>query len=160
MSKIFNNKSKLLLTAVIPLALIMALSIGSYADSIGVTTIPSVQGLAGVQYNVAGGLSVTNPSFTLTQSNATATATTWSDTGTIATALTAGHWQFQITVTSKALADASHTVTVSMNTGSGYVDMPSITFSGITADSNTMTFVFDAGTGPNAGNTAIIVTIT
>ena len=78
---------KIMLTAIIPLALIIALSVSSFAATPITTT--SLTGLAGITYNVvpsASGFTFSNPEYRVTLAEKVA-ASTWTDEGTMNTAL-------------------------------------------------------------------------
>lgn len=138
---------------VILLLLVSTLSIISYASPIEVQTQES-QALDGVYYNIKGNYSITSVNFAVVSETKSA-VNGWSNGGVCNTALTAGHWFYNVTVTANTGAEAS-IITVYVDSGSGYTTLGAIQFSG--SPTGTCNFYFDAGTQINNVN-AIYITI-
>jgi len=151
------------LKILIPILLISVISIVSFAANAAIST-STYQGVQGVQFNVAGGLSASSNGFVVTQTSATATTqpAAWTAGGTVTTATTAGDWQYSITVTTNTGCPTSTTYTaiVQWNTGSGYSQLGSIQFTTPSTITNgaQMTFVF--GTTVNSFSAPVGITIT
>jgi len=151
----------------LPLVLIalIAISAGAvYATSVSVSTT-SYQAQNGVYYVVTGNLAVQGNGFSVAQSSASASSqpAAWSSGGSAHTAITAGHWIYNVTVTltSSTPANTTYTLTVMWNTGSGYVQMGQIQFttpSTITSGQS-MTFTFDTGTTSFNAPDGIVITV-
>jgi hypothetical protein len=122
-------KLKLPLKLLVPLLAIALFSVYSFAASITVTTT-TIQNENGVYFNVVGGFTVASNGFAVVQATGTATTlpATWANGGIVQTALTAGNWYYNLTLTANAAATASTTynVTVTWNTGSGYSALGSL----------------------------------
>ncbi|HSV49870.1 MAG TPA: hypothetical protein VLH35_06095 [Candidatus Acidoferrales bacterium] len=160
------RQKKIILTAIIPLFLIIALSVQSYAATINVTTT-SMRGLEGIAYsvNLDEGFAISNPAFMVSLTDETANATlaspaTWTNGDDATGALTAGQWQFQMTLTSDASVPVdSYKAVVQIDRGTGYTahtlyfDVGTLTTAG-----HTMEFFYSMGT--NIENvSAIVITI-
>jgi hypothetical protein len=148
----------------LPLLAISIFSIASFAASVSVTQSNN-QAVNGVYYNVAGGFTAASNGFQVVQAAASASTLpcTWSSGGTCQTALTAGDWEYSVTLTINAGAQTSHTytMTVQWNTGSGYSTLGSLTVttpSSITAG-QTMTFLIDTGGSSFSAPAGIIITV-
>ena len=148
----------------VPLLLISTFAVVSFAVTV-TTATTTYQAESGVFFNVVGGFTATSNDFVVVPSTAAASTQpcTWANGGTCQTALTAGNWQYSVTLTLNAAATASttYTMTVQWNTGTGYTTLGSrtvTTLATITAG-QTMTFIFDtAGTTFNAP-TGITITV-
>ena len=155
-------RNKLSLWLIIPLLAITLFSVYSFAASVGVTST-TLQGENGVFYNVIGGFTPTSNGFSVVQASGVATPSpTWVSGGTAQTALTAGDWYYNVSLTSTALlTGSSHIITVSWNTGSGYSTLATITFtnSSTIPASQTMTFLFDTGGSSFNAPTGMTVTV-
>ncbi len=146
---------------------IAALATVAYATSVSVST-STYQAQNGVYYQVTGNLGVQSNGFFVAQSSASAQGSqaspcAWSNGGTCTTAVTAGHWVYQVTITltSSTTPSTTYAVTVSWNTGNGYVQMGQLYFttpSSITAGQS-MTFTFDTGSGSFNAPLGIVVTV-
>lgn len=157
------RQKKIILTAVIPLFLIIALSVQSYAATT-VNTNTSFVGLAGMTYTVeATGFTADNPAYMVTLTNVTSLATAWTNASTITTVLTAGNWQFQVLVKADSgLAADAYVATIQVNQGAGYNYTASIPFNlaaDTTDSTQSMTFVFDMGSATVQDASAIVLTI-
>jgi len=152
------------LKILIPILLISVLSIVAFAASASISPTVAYQGVQGIQYNVAGGLSAANAGFLVTQTAATASPANapWSTGSTLTTATVVGDWEYHLTVTTNTGCPAStqYTAVVQWNTGSGYSTIGSISFTTPSTISNgaQMTFVFN--TGVNTFNAPVAITVT
>lgn len=157
-------RNKLPLKVMVPILVISVFAIGSFATSVGVTT-QSFAGQAGVNYTVSGAFSAASNGFQVVQTTTTASTQpcTWTSGGTCNTALTAGDWYYQVTVTIAASATPSHTytTTVQWNTGSGYTTLGTLTFTtGATITSGqTMVFQMDTALTTFSAPAGITVTV-
>lgn len=148
----------------VPILVISLFAVGSFATSVGVST-QSFAGQAGVNYTVTGAFSATSNGFQVVQSAATASTQpcTWANGGTCNTALTAGDWYYQVTLTIAATAQTSHTytTTVQWNTGSGYVTLGTLTLTtGATiTPGQTMIFQIDTALTSFSAPAGITVTV-
>jgi hypothetical protein len=147
---------------------IAALSLTAYAATVSVSTA-TYQAQNGVYYQVTGNLQVQSNGFFVAQSSTTPTSgtaanpCTWTNGGSCSTAVTAGHWVYQVTVSLTATTNPStnYAVTVLWNTGSGYVQMGQLYFttpSSITAGQS-MTFTFDTGSTSFNAPSGIVITV-
>lgn len=148
----------------LPLLAISIFSIASFAASVSVTQSNN-QAVNGVYYNVAGGFTAASNGFQVVQASGAATTLpcTWSNGGTCQSALTAGDWQYSVTLTINAGATPSHTYTLTAqwNTGSGYSTLGTLTVTtpaSITAG-QTMTFLVDTGGQTFSAPAGIIITV-
>jgi len=152
MSRLTNVRKRFRLRYLLPLLAISVFSLASFAATVQVTQT-TLQAQSGVYFNVIGGFSAASNGFVVVQATAAASGQpcTWANGGTCQTALTAGDWEYSVTLTLNAAATASttYTLTVTWNTGAGYVSLGSrtlTTLASITAG-QTMTFLLDtAGT--------------
>jgi len=115
--------------------------------------------------NVAGGFTATSNGFEVvpTAGAASTQPCTRTSGGTCQTALTAGHWDYSVTLTinSGAQASTTYTLTVSWNTGSGYTTMETLTVTTpatITAG-QTVTFLVDTAVTSFSAPAAMIITV-
>lgn len=156
-------RNKLPLKTLVPILAISLFAVGSFATSVGVTT-QSYAGQAGVDYVVTGGFTATSNGFQVVQSATTASTQpcTWSNGGTCNTALTAGDWYYQVTLTISASAAASHTytVTVQWNTGSGYATLGTLTVTTPATITSGQTMVFQMDTGLTTFSAPAGITVT
>ena len=156
-------RNKLPLKVLVPILAISLFAVGSFATSVGVTT-QSYAGQAGVNYVVTGAFSAASNGFQVVQSTATASAQpcTWSNGGTCNTALTAGDWYYQVTLTIAATATPNHTytVTVQWNTGTGYATLGSLTLTTPATISAGQTMIFQMDTAGTTFNAPAGMTIT
>jgi len=150
--------------ALIIIAAIAILSTVVYASSVSVAT-STYQAQSGVYYQVTGNIGAQGLGFTVAQSASTALAQPcmWSSGGVCTTAVTAGDWVYtvKITLENGVTPGETYTVTVSWDTGSGYVQMGSLTFTApltITAG-QTMNFVFDTGSTSFNAPVGIVITV-
>jgi hypothetical protein len=150
--------------ALIIIAAIAILSTVVYASSVSVAS-SIYQAQSGVYYQVTGNIVAQGLGFTVAQSTSTASAQPcmWSSSGVCTTAVTAGDWVYtvKITLENGVTPGATYTVTVSWDTGSGYVQMGSLTFtapSTVTAG-QTMDFVFDTGSISFNAPVGIVITV-
>jgi hypothetical protein len=150
--------------ALIIIAAIAILSTVVYASSVSVAT-STYQAQNGVYYQVTGNIGAQGLGFTVAQSASTASAQpcTWSSGGVCTTAVTAGDWVYTVNITLEngVTPGATYKVTVSWDTGSGYVQMGSLTFtapSTVTAG-QTMNFVFDTGFTSFNAPVGIVITV-
>jgi hypothetical protein len=159
----FTMKNKMPLKVLVPILAISLFAVGSFATSVGVTT-QSYAGQAGVNYVVTGGFSAASNGFQVVQATAVASAqpATWTNGGVVNTALTAGDWYYQITLTIAASASVSHTytVTVQWNTGSGYTTLGSLTFTTPATITPGQTMVFQIDTAGTSFNAPAGITVT
>jgi hypothetical protein len=158
------HRIRLPLKILLPLLAISIFSIASYAASVSVTQSNN-QAVNGVYYNVAGGFTAASNGFQVVQATGSASTLpcTWSSGGTCQTALTAGDWEYSVTLTINAGAATSHTYTlmVQWNTGSGYSTLGTLTVttpSSITAG-QTMTFLIDTTGTTFSAPAGIIITV-
>jgi len=150
--------------ALIIIAAIAILSTVVYASSVSVAT-STYQAQSGVYYQVTGNIGAQGLGFTVAQSASTALAQPcmWSSGGVCTTAVTAGDWVYtvKITLENGVTPGETYTVTVSWDTGSGYVQMGSLTFTApltVTAG-QTMNFVFDTGSTSFNAPVGIVITV-
>lgn len=150
--------------ALIIIAAIAILSTAVYASSVSVAT-STYQAQSGVYYQVTGNIGAQGLGFTVAQSASTASAQPcmWSSGGVCTTAVTPGDWVYtvKITLENGVTPGATYTVTVSWDTGSGYVPMGSLTFtapSTVTAG-QTMNFVFDTDSTSFNAPVGIVITV-
>lgn len=160
-----GKKRKMLpLKILVPILAVSLISIGSYAATVSVTQT-TYQTQDGVYYNVAGGFTAVSNGFTAVQATGSASAQpyTWTSGGTCQTALTAGNWQYSVTLTITASAAVSHTYTytVSWNTGSGYTQMGQLTFTtpGTITPGQTVTFLIDTSVTSFTAPVGINITV-
>ncbi|HUI00185.1 MAG TPA: hypothetical protein VLX56_00985 [Nitrososphaerales archaeon] len=157
-------RNKLPLKVMIPVLVVSLFAVGSFATSVGVST-QSFAGEAGVNYTVTGAFTAASNGFSVVQTTTTASSQpcTWANAGTCNTALTAGDWYYQVTLTIAASATPSHTytVTVQWNTGSGYSTLGSLTVTtGSTISSGqTMAFQIDTSLTSFSAPAGITVTV-
>ena len=143
-------RNMLPLKILLPILAISLLSIGSFAATVSVSQT-TYQAQEGVYYNVVGGFTPVSNGFTAVRAVGSASTQpfTWTNGGTCQTALTAGHWQYSVTLTLTAAASPSTTYTylVSWNTGSGYTTLGTLTFTtlGTITVGQTVTFLIDTG---------------
>ena len=153
MRKAFKNR--LPLKILVPILAVAVFSIGSFATTVSVSPA-TYQEQNGVQYNVTGVFSAQSNGFVVTQSSGIASTlpVTWADGGMVQTALTAGDWQYSVTLTLNTVpaSTTTYTYTVEWNTGSGNVQLCQLTVSVPTsaASAQTMTMLCDAGSTFNA----------
>jgi hypothetical protein len=152
------------LKLMIPLLAISIFSVASFASSVAVTAT-TYQGQNGVYFNIGGGFTAASNGFNVVQATGTASAQpcTWTSGGTCQTALTAGDWEYSVTLTVTASATASHTytTTVTWNTGTGYTTLGTLTVTTaatITAG-QTMTFLIDTAGTTFSAPAGIVVTV-
>jgi len=152
------------LKILIPILLISVMSIVAFAASASISAAVTYQGVQGIQYNVAGGLSAANAGFLVTQTAATASASNaaWSASGTLTTATVVGDWEYHLTVTTNTGCPTStaYTATVQWNTGSGYSTMGSISFTTPSTISNGAQMPFVFNTRVNTFNAPVAITVT
>lgn len=150
-SRRFRGKSlrnMLPLKILLPILAITIFSVVSFAATVQVTQT-TYEAQSGVYYNVVGGFTATSNGFGVIQAGGSASTqpATWSNGGTVQTALTAGHWQYNVTLTINAPATPStmYTFTVNWNTGSGYTQLGQLTVTSPATiiPSQTMTFLID-----------------
>jgi hypothetical protein len=154
------RQKKVIVTAIIPLALIIALAFASYAAPIPVQTV-NLNGLAGITYNIATpGFTFSNPAYTVTLADKSASAT-WVNNGKMNSALFEGRWQFEVTLTADtALSSAAHTATLLIDKGNGYVTIGTISFTSAVASGEKMTLIFGTGWTDLPESSAIVITLT
>ena len=157
-------KLRLPLKLLVPLLAIALFAVYSFAANVAVTT-STIQSENGVLFNVIGGFTAASNGFTVVQSAGSASTqpATWAPSGTVQTALVAGHWYYSLTLTLTAAATASttYTVTVTWNTGSGYTTLGTLqvtTLATITA-TQTMNFYIDTGVTTFSGPAALTITV-
>jgi hypothetical protein len=159
----FSIRNKLPLKVLVPILAISLFAVGSFATSVGVTT-QSYAGQAGVNYVVTGAFSPASNGFQVVQSATAASAQpcTWANGGTCNTALVAGNWYYQITLTIAASATPSHTytVTVQWNTGSGYATLGTLTVTTGATITAGQTMVFQMDTALTTFNAPAGITVT
>ncbi len=160
------RQKKIILTAIIPLFLIIGLSVQSYASTVGVTPV-SVTGLGGATYTVnAKSFAVADPAYKVTRVGATsATSLAWSNTAPLEDTTT-GNWELQVTVsipTTEANRPAAgdYAAVCQINNGAGYTTTTTstIAFTTLADSSGSATFVFDTGVTSLDYITAIVITI-
>ncbi len=166
---ILRNK-KVIITAIIPLALIITLAFASYAATPVSST--NLNGLAGITYNVAPygqGFTFSNPKYTVTLSDAAASGTlaspaAWANNGEIHSTLVAGQWQLQVTLTADKTETSATTHTAIMQAdfglGQGYVTIGTIYFTSTATTDNSMTLTFATGYTSLEDASAIVITLT
>ena len=154
------------LKILIPILLISVLSMVAFAASATISPLVTYQGVQGIQYNVAGGLSAANAGFFVTQTAATASGTgaAWSAGNTLTTATVVGYWEYHLTVTTNTgcPTGTQYTATVQWNTGSGYSTLGSaltVTSPSTITNGQTMTFVFNTGVTTFSAPVGMLVTI-
>ena len=156
-------RNKLPLKVMLPIMMISLFAVGSFATSVGVTT-QSFAGEAGVNYSVTGAFTAASNGFQVVQSTTTASAQpcTWTNGGTCNTALTAGDWYYQVTLTIAASAIVSHTytTTVQWNTGSGYVTLGTLTLTTPATITAGQTMVFQIDTALTSFSAPAGITVT
>ena len=157
------RQKRVILTAIIPLFLIIGLSVQSYATTTVDNTSKFV-GLGGMTYTVeATGFTVTNPTYMVTLTSVTTPATAWTNNNIITTTLTSGNWQFQATVTADVGLEANnYEATIQVNSGSGYTFTKTIPFTvatDVAGSTQSMTFVFDMTSVELQDASAIVLTI-
>jgi hypothetical protein len=153
------------LNLLLPLLAISILATISFAAGTATITNTSYQSDNGVYFNLVGGFSAASNGFNVVSTTAAASANPcpWANLGTCQTALTAGHWQYSVTLTLLIVpaSTTSYTFTVNWNTGSGYTLLGSIVTSVPTTAvvGNTMTFLIDTGVTSIAAPVGITVTV-
>ncbi len=147
-----------------PILAISLFAVVSYAVSVTVTTT-SYQSDNGVYFNVGTFWTAASNGFVVVPSTSAASASPcpWVNTNTCQTGLTAGDWEFSVTLTINAGAATStmYTMTVKWNTGSGYTTLGTLTVTSpatVTAG-QTMTFLFDTAVTTITAPTGITVTL-
>lgn len=147
-----------------PILAISILATVSYAVSVTVTN-NNYQSDNGVYFNVGTFWTAASNGFVVVPSTSAASAQPcpWANAGTCQTALTAGNWEFSVTLTINAGAATSttYTMTVKWNTGSGYTTLGTLTVTSpatVTAG-QTMTFLFDTGATSITAPAGITVTL-
>ena len=159
----FNTKKKLLITAIIPIALIICLSAASFASTFSVTS-STRQAITGEVFNVSGGYTVASNGFLFSE-KPTAEQTAWSN-GAVLTGtdgIAQNHWYYSVTLTAQTGATAG-TVSIQWSqNGATYTALgKAVTFYGTPVAGNTAKFLFDTGVGVNTAITApvtIVVTV-
>jgi len=156
------------LKLIVPLVFVSLFAIGSFAASVGVST-STYQANSGVLVNVNGGFAAAGNGFQVVpvQGSASGLPAAWSNLGTVQTALTAGDWCYNVTVTiataSAVTAGQTYTVTVSWNTGGAarYVKMGSLTFNApsTVTSGQSMNFIIDTGVTSFNAPAAIQITV-
>ena len=152
------------LIAIIAIALISTVAV---ATTVSVVTT-TYQAEGGVQYVVTGYITAVGNGFQVAPLAATATGTpvAWTAGGTANTGLTAGDWEYSVTLTltTKTLASTTYTLTVQQTTSdtalAGIGPTYAISFTtpaSITATS--MTFYFDTGSGTFTVPMGIVITV-
>lgn len=156
-------KLKLPLKLLIPLLAIAIFSVYSFAANITITTT-TVQSENGVFFNVTGSFTAVSNGFQVVQSSGSASAQpfTWTNGGTCQTALTAGDWDYSLTLTIAANATASHTFTLTVlwNKGSGYSTLGTLTFTTPSTITGGQTVNFDIDTALTTFGAPVAMTIT
>jgi hypothetical protein len=159
----FSIRNKLPLKVLVPILAVSLFAVGSFATSVGVTT-QSYAGQGGVNYVVTGAFSPASNGFQVVQSTTTASTSpcTWSNGGTCNTALTAGDWYYQVTLTIAASATPTHTytLTVQWNTGTGYATLGTLTFTTPASISAGQTMIFQMDTALTTFNAPATITVT
>lgn len=132
------------------LAIIAALSVASYAATVNVTTT-TYQAQYGISYNITGNFGATDQGFqtVATTQGASTQPCSWTSGGNCKTALTIGHFHYQLMlnlVNVPAVA-TTYSVIVEWNQGSTLVTMGTLTVSvpSTATAGQTMTFQFDTG---------------
>ena len=148
----------------LPIFLISMFAIVSFAVTVTTTTTTN-QAQSGVLFNVAGGFTAASNGYVVVQATAAASANPcpWASAGTCQTALTAGDWQYSVTLTinSGVAVSTTFTMTVQQNTGTGYTSLPTLrvtTPASITAG-QTMTFLFDLSSTSFTAPVGIVITV-
>lgn len=149
----------------VPLVLIGIMSVTSYAASVSVTSATK-QAEYGVYYNVTASLTAANVGFqtAAVSGSASAQPCTWAAGGNCQTAVTSGHFLYEVTVTLTASSVASTTYTVSVsweqntNTETSLGSLTFTTPATITAGQS-MTFIFDLGSASFTAPSGIDVTV-
>jgi hypothetical protein len=139
------------------LVLVSLMAVTSYATSVTVTST-TFSGLQGALYQVTGGFSVFSKGFATAGAEVAASTQPcpWSNGGTCATAIAAGHFYYGIVLTLNTVPASTTTYTVNVywsQNGGARALMGSLTVSVPTTavSGQTMTFNFDtAGTSINA----------
>jgi hypothetical protein len=147
-----------------PILAISIFAVSSYAANVSVETV-SYAGQGGVNFIVSNGFTVANSGFHVAQASDAGSSlpASWVDDTVANTALTAGNWYYEVTLTLGAAAaiDHTYTVTVQWNTGSGYTSLTPITFT--TAHSivpnESMTFRMDTEVTSFSAPTAVTVVV-
>ncbi len=152
------------LKLLLPLFLISLFAILSFAVTVTTTTTTN-QAQSGVLFNVAGGFTAASNGYLVIQATAAASANPcpWASAGTCQTALTAGRWEYSLTLTLNTVPAAltSYIVTVQQNTGAGYTTLGTITVSVPTTAvaAQTMTILFDLGSTSFTAPVGIVITV-
>jgi hypothetical protein len=148
----------------IVLLAIAILAITSYAATVTVSTT-TYQSQYGVDYNITSAFTATDKGFAsqgLTQA-ASAQPCTWASAGVCRTALTAGHYRYQLTLTLNTVpgATTTYTVTVLWDQGGGQVTMGTLTVSvpNTAVAAQVMTFNIDTGGASFTTPLAVDVTV-
>jgi hypothetical protein len=156
-------RNKLPLKVMVPIMLISLFAVGSFATSVGVST-QSFAGQAGVSYSVTGAFSAASNGFQVVQSATTASTQpcVWVSAGTCNTALVAGDWYYQVTLTIAASALTSHTytTTIQWNTGTGYVTLGTLTLTTGATITAGQTMLFQIDTAATSFNAPAAITVT
>jgi hypothetical protein len=147
-----------------PILAISIFAVSSYAANVSVETV-SYAGQGGVNFIVSNGFTVANSGFHVAQASDAGSSlpASWANDTVANTALTAGNWYYELTLTLGAAAaiDHTYTVTVQWNTGSGYTNLTPITFR--TAHSivpnEVMTFRMDTLVTSFSAPTAVTVVV-
>ncbi len=147
-----------------PILAISILATVSYAVSVTVTN-NNYQSQNGVYYNVGTFWTAASNGFVVVSTTGAASTQPcpWVASGTCQTALTAGNWEFSVTLTINAGAATSttYTMTVKWNPSGSYVTLGTLTVTSpasITAG-QTMTFLFDTGLTTITAPAGITVTL-
>lgn len=155
-------KNKMLITAIVPILLIVSLSVVSFASTFSAST-STRQALAGVVYNVTGEYTVSSNGFFFAATPYVANAA-WSDEEILTAGIAVNHWYYSITLTAQTgVTPGTISVEWSQN-GADYAPLGSVvTITGTPASGESVTVLFDTdvatGTSINAP-VAIVITVT
>jgi len=153
------------LKLLLPIFLISLFAILSFAITV-TTTTTTYQADNGNLYNVATGFTAASNGFLVVQATTAASTlpVTWATGGTVNNALTAGDWEYSVTITlnAGAVASTTYTFTVKLNTGTGYSTLgTALTFTtlGTITAGQTMTFLEDVGSTSFTAPAGIVITV-
>jgi hypothetical protein len=147
-----------------PILAISIFAVSSYAANVSVETV-TYAGQGGVNFIVSNGFTVADSGFHVAQADDASSSlpAAWLDDDVVNTALTAGNWYYELSLTLGAAAaiDHTYTVTVQWNTGSGYSSLTPLTFTTahVIEVGETMKFRMDTGVTSFSAPTAITIVV-
>lgn len=162
-----SMRGRLPLKIIVPILAISIFAVGSFATSVSISS-SNLAAQQGVSYNVGGDFTAASNGFQVVRADSSATSPpcSWSNGGSCTSALTAGDWQYSVTLALTASAQASHTYTLNVkwDTGSGYANLGStgtltFTTSSTITPGETMTFSIDTTNTSFTAPNAITITV-